>query len=177
MSGNDLIAVTVIGNDRPGIVAGVTKVLYELGCNLEDVTSTILRGHFAMMLVVRAAPGASPSQVEEKLGAVARDLGLVVSARSVDEAALDVDAPTHMVSVYGADQPGIVFRVAQRLSERDVNVTDLTSRVIGEETEPVYALMLEVVAPPDLELASILSEVARELEVEVSVHPVEADLL
>ena len=45
------VAVTVVGNDRPGIVAGVTEVLFEQGCNLEDTSMTILRGHFTMMLV------------------------------------------------------------------------------------------------------------------------------
>ena len=38
----NLVAVTVIGNDRPGIVAGVSKALFDAGCNLEDVSSTIL---------------------------------------------------------------------------------------------------------------------------------------
>jgi glycine cleavage system transcriptional repressor len=171
------VAVTVVGNDRPGIVAGVTRVLYELGCNLEDVTSTILRGHFAMMLIVHPAEGLAPEAIEERLGEVASEMGLVVSARGVDEAAREIANPTHMVSVYGADRPGIVFRVAQLLSDQGVNVTDLTSRVIGEESEPVYALMLEVAAPTDLDLAASLAEVGRELEVEVSVHPVEADLL
>jgi glycine cleavage system transcriptional repressor len=172
-----LAAVTVIGNDRPGIVAGITRVLFEVGCNLEDVTSTILRGHFAMMLVIRTPPGTTPSTIEKALSPVADDLGLVITARSVDEVTSDVADATHMVSVYGADRPGIVFRVAQLLSELGVNVTDLTSRVLGEDAAPVYALMLEVAAPADLDLNTALTDVARELGVEVSVHPVEADLL
>ena len=34
--------VTALGQDRPGIVAGVTEVLYKLGCNLEDSAMTRL---------------------------------------------------------------------------------------------------------------------------------------
>jgi glycine cleavage system transcriptional repressor len=45
-------AVSVFGRDRPGIVAAVTRVLADAGCNLEDTSMTILRGHFAMMLVI-----------------------------------------------------------------------------------------------------------------------------
>jgi glycine cleavage system transcriptional repressor len=45
-------ALSVFGRDRPGIVAAVTRVLADAGCNLEDTSTTILRGHFAMMLVV-----------------------------------------------------------------------------------------------------------------------------
>ena len=44
-----LLAVTVLGHDRPGIIAETTSILAELGANLEDSTMTILRGHFAMV--------------------------------------------------------------------------------------------------------------------------------
>ena len=42
--------LTALGEDRPVIVAGVTKVLYQLGCNLEDSAMTRLEGEFTMML-------------------------------------------------------------------------------------------------------------------------------
>src|ERR671916_2204069 len=106
------IAVTVIGNDRPGIVAGVTKALYEAGCNLEDVTSTILRGHFSMVMVVRGPEGADAGRLEEALAPAAREMDLVVAARPVEEASVALEDSTHVVSVYGADHPGIVYRVA-----------------------------------------------------------------
>ena len=173
----DLVAVTVIGNDRPGIVAGVTKALYDLGCNLEDVSSTILRGHFSMMLVVRVPSGVDHRAVEEGLAATASDLELIVTARPVEDTALDVPPPTHMVSVYGADKPGIVFRVAETLAGLGANITDLTSRVIGSAEDPVYALMLEVSATDAAAVEDALSSVREELGVDVSVHPLEADLL
>jgi glycine cleavage system transcriptional repressor len=46
------LAVTAIGQDRPGIVAAVTKVLHERGGNLEDSAMTILGGQFAIVLLV-----------------------------------------------------------------------------------------------------------------------------
>ncbi len=173
----DLVAVTVIGNDRPGIVAGVTKVLFELGCNLEDVTSTILRGHFSMVLVVRAGRATEASTLEKALGPVASELNLVVTARPVEESDVDIQPPTHMVSVYGADQPGIVFRVAEALSRDGINITDLTSRVIGSDDQPVYALMLEVSASDSSRIENDLASLREELSVDVSVHPLDTDLL
>lgn len=171
-----LIAVTVVGVDRPGIVAAITRVLYERGCNLEDVSSTILRGHFSMMLVVGAPGDLDPAALEDELAAAGTDLGLTVTVRPVEMASPEVAQPTHMLSVYGADQPGIVFRVATSLADAGVNITDLTSRVIGEPSAPVYALMLEVVVPDGLNPDSLLS-LGSDLDVEVSIHPVEADLL
>lgn len=169
------VAITVVGVDRPGIVAGVTKVLFEQGCNLEDATSTILRGHFAMVLVVRS--DRRPDELESSLAPVAQDLAVTIMVRPLGEKPPKVAPPTHMISVYGADRPGIVARVAERLTARHVNVTDLTSRVIGEESEPVYALMLEVAAGPETDLAKELDGLRDELKVEVSVHPIDPDVL
>jgi glycine cleavage system transcriptional repressor len=171
-------AVTVIGNDRPGIVAAVTRTLYEAGCNLEDVTSTILRGHFSMMLFVALPDDVEAADLEERLDLIGKEMRLVVTARAVDETEIEVAAPTHIVSVYGSDQPGIVFRVAEILARDGANVTDLTSRVIGSDEHPVYALMLEVELPGTPgELERDLSALKTELGVEVTVRALETDLL
>lgn len=171
------MAVTVMGKDRPGIVASVTKVLFDAGCNLEDASSSILRGHFAMTLVVLVPEGLDAPALESALGPVARDLELVATVRAVEEAATDVPAPTHMVSVYGADRPGIVYKVTEVLASNGANITDLTSRVIGSPEEPVYALMLEVFMGDPQAVERGLQELRRELDVEVSVHPIEPDML
>jgi glycine cleavage system transcriptional repressor len=171
-----LVAVTVVGIDRPGIVSAMSKVLYERGCNLEDVSSTILRGHFSMMLLVHVPDAVDADTLEADLDSAGRGLGLTVTVRPVEETTSEVPAPTHMVSVYGADKPGIVFKVAKKLATVGANITDLTSRVIGEGSSPVYAVMLEVVFPEGTDPDSILS-LREELDVDVSVHPVEADLL
>ena len=172
------VAVTVIGNDRPGIVAAVTRSLFDAGCNLEDVTSTILRGHFSMVLFVRVPDEMRASDLEERLDSVGKAMELVITVRAVDETPVEVAAPTHMVSVYGSDRPGIIYRVADILANDGANVTDLTSRVIGSEEHPVYALMLEVALPGSSEeIERDLSSLKAELGVEVTVRPLETDLL
>jgi glycine cleavage system transcriptional repressor len=173
----NLVAVTVIGNDRPGIVAGVSKALFDAGCNLEDVSSTILRGHFSMVLLVEAPNDLPAPALEEKLAGVAGDLELTILANPVEETTSDVVAPTHMVSVYGADKPGIVFHVTELLAAKGANITDLTSRIIGDENDPVYALMLEISAPADVDLGAALAELRSDLGVDASVHAIEADVL
>lgn len=177
MSASSLLAVTVVGTDRPGIVAAISRVLYELGCNLEDATSTILRGHFSMMLVVQPPDGADPAEVDAQLRAAAEPLGLLVSARPVVDAHGETPAPTHMVSVYGADRPGIVFRVAETLAAHGSNITDLTSRLIGTEESPVYAVMMEVALPDPDGTAAALERLRAELDLDVSLRPLDADLL
>lgn len=175
MTTGDLVAVTVVGKDRKGIVAAVTEVLYEAGCNLLDATSTILRGHFSMMLIVTPPQGSTAAELEERLGDVARTLELSITARAVQEAGSELPQPTHMVAVYGADQPGIVFKVTRHLADSGVNITGLSSRLIGSEERPVYALMLEVVGGGDI--AADIDALREEIGMDVSVHPIDSDVL
>ncbi len=46
--------MTAFGKDRPGIVADVTGILYENGCNLEDTSMTLMAGEFTLILLFTA---------------------------------------------------------------------------------------------------------------------------
>ena len=177
MAQSKSLSVTVVGKDRPGIVAAVAEALFDLGCNLEDATSTILRGHFSMMLIVRPPEGTDAAAVNERLKRVGESLDLIVAAQPMEEADVEPPIPTHMVSVYGGDRPGIVFRVAEVLARSGANITDLTSRLIGTEEQPVYAVMMEAGIPDPGATEEALDRLRQELGLDVSVHPLDADVL
>lgn len=176
-----LFAVTAVGADRPGIVASVTGTLVDQGCNLEDTSMSILRGHFAMVMIVAAPDRLAGSDLEEGLTAAASALGLVVSVRPVHDSHVGVvdAADGWTVVVYGADHPGIVHGVTRHLADAGVNVVDLTTRVTDADP-PIYAMVMEVtlpggVDPEDLRLG--LDAVAAGLGVTCTLHPSEADIL
>jgi predicted amino acid-binding ACT domain protein len=81
--GMQRVALTAVGADKPGIVSALTGVLEELGCNLEDSTMSILRGQFAVLLVVSVPVDLGAAGVELALAAVAERLDLVVVVRPV----------------------------------------------------------------------------------------------
>lgn len=173
------LAITAIGADRPGVVAGVTGVLADLDCNLEDTSMTILGGRFAMVLIVDAPAGVDAHRVLAALEGPAADLGLDVSVHPSAGSDTTAEGEAWSVSVYGADRPGIVQGFARVLSDRGVNITDLTTRVIGDPERPVYAMLLDVtiphaLAPDDLDAA--LTATAAELGVECSMHAADADI-
>ncbi|GAC1536768.1 MAG: amino acid-binding protein [Acidimicrobiales bacterium] len=175
------LAVTAIGADRPGIVAAVTGVLVDCGCNLEDTSMSILRGHFAMMLIVWTPDDGDPVAIERKVAEATVAMDLVVAVRRIDD---DVprspEGDAWTVSVYGADRPGIVHRVAAALAEEGLNVVDLTTHVIGGEDRPVYAMLLDVTVPAAVDPGTLtrrLEGLAGELGVSCSAHRVEADIL
>jgi glycine cleavage system transcriptional repressor len=170
------IAVSAIGADRPGIVAAVAGVLVDHGCNLEDTSMSILRGHFAMMLVVAAPDGTDADALAADVTAATPDL--LVDVRPIDDGVpSSPEGEPWTVSVYGADRPGIVHRVTSLLADEGVNIVDLTTRVIGDEARPVYAMFLDVTVPEGASVADRLDALAAELGVSCTAHPVDADIL
>lgn len=173
------LAVTAIGADRPGIVAAVSAALVERGCNLEDTSMSILRGQFAMVLIVDAPAGVTAADLEADLVRATAALQLVVSVRDVADVGGGAggDQGGWTVVVYGADHPGIVHGVSALLAELGVNIVDLTTRV---SADGIYSMVMEVALPPGLspaELQQRLEGTAAELGVECNLHPDEADIL
>ena len=85
----------------------------------------------------------------------------------------------YVVSVYGADKPGIVWQISEALAAADVNISDLATHVVGDQ-EPVYVMILEVDVPPggDQEaIGSALKVIGSELGVDVAFNPMEAETL
>lgn len=170
-----LLAVTVVGHDRPGIIAEATGILADLRGNLEDSTMTILRGHFAMVLLVSSPEGAA--QVESALQPMTADGSLLVTVREVpEEAEPEPLGAAHLLSVHGADRPGIVSAVTSLVASVGGNITDLSTRLSGG----LYVLLAEVELPATVDVAELtgrLREVARSLGVDASLRPLETDVL
>jgi glycine cleavage system transcriptional repressor len=173
------LAVSAIGRDRPGIVAAVTGVLLRHGVNVEDTQMTILRGHFTMMLFLAAPDDLDVATLERDLSRP--ETGLEeLSVAELEEFGPGPEA-THTVTVYGADHPGIVHAAASALAERQIDITDLNSRLMDdEEGQALYVLMMEVALPAGAsaeDLDAALDEVAAREGVEVTLHELERDEL
>jgi glycine cleavage system transcriptional repressor len=173
--------VWTLGADRPGIAAAITGPLLELGANLEDTSMTILSGQFAMVLVVELPDEVELDDLEAALAEPAARLDLGLAVRPVGEITpRPIPGPHCVLSVYGADQPGIVHRVVTLLADAQVNITDLATRVIGEPEDPVYAMVLEVILPADLALDDLQGRVATlaaDAGFEASIRTADADVL
>lgn len=170
-----LHAITVLGHDRPGIIAETTDRLAGLGLNLEDSTMTLLRGHFAMMLI--CAGDAGDEEIEEALAPLTTDGLLTVTVREVPEEHLErADGASWVLTVHGGDRPGIVSRIIGEVAAVGGNVTDLTTRLAGD----LYLLVAEVDLPAVVDseaLRRALAAAAEELGVGVTLREAEADEL
>ena len=173
MAAVTLHAITVLGHDRPGIIAETTGILAGLGLNLEDSTMTLLRGHFAMMLIGQGS--ATSEEIASALAPLASDTSLSVSVREVPEETVPaIEGSSWVLTVHGGDRPGIVSSVAGEVAAVGGNITDLTTRLAGE----LYILVAEVDLPSSVDVDQLkhtLFKVAEQLDVGVSMHPIDAD--
>jgi glycine cleavage system transcriptional repressor len=178
------LALTAIGRDRPGIVAAASRVLLAHRANVEDSQMTILRGHFTMMLVVSVPADADVGTLRDDLDDVRTELELeaIVLSELDDVDPASEPVPTHIVTLYGADHPGIVHAATSALAERGVDITDLTTKLAGEggDGPPLYALMMEIAPPPGIaasEVEEALRRVGEHQGVEVSLRALDAEAL
>lgn len=167
------LAITVIGRDRPGIVADVAEVLARLGANLTDSTMTRLRGHFAMTLI---CVGPAAADVEAALAPLAADDQLLATVRAVtsDGEAAPTGEP-YVMAVHGADRMGIVAAMTRVLADAGGNVTDLSTRLAGS----LYVVVAEVDLPTGAaeEVVGRLASTAADLGVDVTLRPADPDVL
>lgn len=178
-------AVTAIGRDRPGIVAAITGTLLDAGGNVDDSQMSILHGHFAVMLIadlpVDSVDDPALDSLRAELDRVGErfDLaGLTVSPVSGLERGA---GPTHLLTVYGADRPGIVHDTASLLAGLGINITDLRTRRTGAADSPLYTLMVEIALPagPGVgeRLEAGLAELGASDQVETRLSELEAEVL
>ncbi|HEY8520545.1 MAG TPA: ACT domain-containing protein [Gammaproteobacteria bacterium] len=79
------IIVTVIGEDKVGIIAAVAGVLAEANVNIVDISQTTLREFFTMILMADMANASVPfDELKRRLNAKGEALGLKVDAQHED---------------------------------------------------------------------------------------------
>ncbi len=168
-------ALTIIGRDRPGIVSQVTEILYQQGFNIADSSCSILGGQFSMILIISNPEMSAEEQFRSAFSSL-EEQQLSVFIRTLKpggEIRPEMSGELCMISVYGSDKPGIVFQVAKELGDRKINITDLNTKLVGEDDKPVYVMMLEALLPEGTEIETVekwMAELKKELQVDISVR-------
>jgi glycine cleavage system transcriptional repressor len=167
-----LVLLSVVGDDRPGIVERVTRVVVERSGNVEQSRSARLAGQFAGFYVVAVAE-AQVDALKRGLEALATD-GLTVSLRTAAERSRAAEGYVpHQLEVRGADHEGIIHDLCALLAEKAVNISEMATdvRPSPETGTPMFAMDAVLEVPPAVparELRKWLNDVADKLSVDVS---------
>ena len=164
-TGKEHIFLSVIGRDRPGIVASVSRVLYQNQCNVEALSQTVILGQFAMILIASASKGETFESLKRDCEPLTKDQGLDIRLKKILPEEMIAyragETESFVVTVRGEDRPGLAYGISEVLAERGINITNLDARVafIGGKQE--YIQVYEVDIPRDLDFG-IVQERLRE---------------
>jgi glycine cleavage system transcriptional repressor len=163
--------LTLIGEDRPGIVAGVTRALFEHGLNLGETSMLRLGGNFTIMMMVTGTD--DEAALHRQLKPVIEALGMCLHIDPINARLHQHLLPNLQVTVTGADRAGIVARVTGVLAEQQCNILDLESDVAGSAEKPVYILQIACIADTPLENVEQALAPLRDEGVDVNVTPID----
>ena len=77
--------VTVVGEDRVGIIAGVCTALANFNVNVLDINQTVMQGFFTMMMAVDVSACSVPlAELVTKMDAIGQGMGLSIRVQRED---------------------------------------------------------------------------------------------
>jgi glycine cleavage system transcriptional repressor len=167
--------VSAYGKDRPGIVADVTEILYEYGCNLEDTRMGNLSGDFSLMILFSVP---EENDIEAKLSAAYQRLkdkkqisAYLRPATAVHQKPVPPQA-TYTLKIEGLDHTGIVYRISRCLARHNINIANLNSSITytPESGARVYHMEVSIKVNMETDMDEVregLSRLAEDLHVDI----------
>ncbi len=150
------LVITAVGNDKPGIVNELTKQILDSGCNIQDSRMTILGGEFAIILLL-VGNWSAIAKAEDSLPRVAESLGLGLTSKRTEPRIKQTNLLSYHVDALTIDRPGIIHRVAEFFSSRNINIDSLNSDTYNaaHTGTPMFALTMTVNIPADQSIAQV----------------------
>ena len=168
------LVLTVVGDDRAGLVRVLADTVAAHGGNWERSELAELAGAFAGVVVVSV-----PEAQEMALTSALRGLdGLLrVTAHSGADvaAAADSDSDSHVTfSVLGNDRPGIVRDITATLAARGLSIDAFASRTLDAPMAggTLFEATVDVRVPTGVDVATVVSALERlagEIQVDITV--------
>lgn len=122
---DQLIVISALGSDRPGIVESLTGAVLRQEGNILDSRMTVLGGEFAILMLV-AATAEAINKLESRRESLERELALTITLRRTQPATVQSAIP-YLAEVVALDHPGIVHEIARFFSSRGINIDDLST--------------------------------------------------
>ncbi len=140
--------ISIMSKDRVGIIADVTRTVSSMGGNLADLSQTVLRGYFTMILMADFPEELEAGKVKTELGK------LGAGGATIEVAVMDADIPSsterqdllrqstreYVLTVAGKDRIGLVAKASDLLSRNGINILDLATTVDAERYTMIFLL-------------------------------------
>jgi glycine cleavage system regulatory protein len=169
------LVMTIIGEDKPGLVESVSSIVAEHGGNWLESRMSRLGGYFAGILRIEL-PEEKARALTSALKSLNTSRGLEVVVHADTPAAASTARPrTKRLDIVGQDRPGIVRQIAQALARQGVNVEELSSETSSAAMsgETLFRAGAVVALPDGCDLSALrqeLEKIAADLIVDVSLE-------
>lgn len=168
----DMLVLSIIGSDRPGLVDSLAREIAALGGNWEESRLVRLAGQFAGVVLVTIETAKTDQLVAAVRKLDAAGLGVQIHP-TVKPATGAPVSPRYRLEVMGNDRPGIIRDIARVIAEQSINVEELSSEVASAPMsgEPMFKARFEMHMPSTVhlnELRSKLESLGTELMVDLT---------
>ncbi|WP_457572401.1 glycine cleavage system protein R [Desulfovulcanus sp.] len=141
-------ALSVLGQDRPGIVARVAEILADFGCNIEDLSQTILQGEFAAIYIFSKPEQVLPEDIVHSLKQALTPWKLTPFLKPINKQQTKEVASDHfVVTAIGQDAVGQIAALASIMRDFGCNITGLKA-INHSQTFPDKMVMVFEIAVP-----------------------------
>ncbi|MFP4465665.1 MAG: glycine cleavage system protein R [Candidatus Goldiibacteriota bacterium] len=171
------------GVDRKGVVYKITKILKKYNFNIEDSSMILLRRTFSMIMMVSHDGKYSKKDFREDIRDFRRKNDMGVDIRKITEKdciEYNEEGGIYLLSISGADKPGIVNEITKILYKNDVNIIDLETKSSEKVKPHAYYMFMEVDVPGKTGIKKLEKELklaARKIGVKVNINMVDTDIL
>ncbi|MDR2354293.1 MAG: hypothetical protein LBF22_14265 [Deltaproteobacteria bacterium] len=179
-SSSSKVLVTIIGADRPGIVHLVSKVFFEHGCVMSELTQTTLLGQFAGLFSVLTPEDVVTEELSSALTHSLNGTGLSAWITYIknDTPPLDQNLEPYVITITGPDSPKLIPALSGTIASFKVNIDNLRSVQLSQtdrnaSERPPMVLVLEVSVPQAVSqtvFRQALALIAEELGIEVNLQ-------
>jgi glycine cleavage system transcriptional repressor len=169
------IVISVLGCDRPGIIAAVAKTLFENRCNIEDVSQTTLQTEFVGIFIATKPEQLGEADLLVKLQERLAPMGLSVLVKPLQESG-EWQAPASepfVITTLGPDRLGLVAGITEILAQFGTNITDLRAIFRGGSDPHRNVMIYEVDIPAAIDrntFRAALYRRAEELGLDISLQ-------
>ncbi len=159
MSTSNLLVLSALGHDKPGLVTELSNTILSFGCNIVDSRMTVLGGEFAIIMLI-SGNWNNIAKLESSLPGLQENLNLSVSCTRTDKRQLERDALPYSVEVIALDHQGIVHELAEFFSTRNINIYELyTGSYNAAHTgTPMFTLNMILEIPAKTQIAVLRDE-------------------
>jgi glycine cleavage system transcriptional repressor len=167
--------LSVLGNDRPGIVAAVTAILFELNCNIENVSQTILQTQFSGSFIVTMPQNLCLEDLHERFIENLTPMGLHVHIEPLvkRKVTLARQSEPFIITTKGPDRLGLVAGISEVIAGYGVNITNLQAVFKGGDEPGDNIMIYEVDIPNNADQQAFhrdLREKAKSLTLDISIQ-------